>query len=249
MEGLGNIGRTVKRGEEGESEFEKKEPRVKARAATNLAFLYFLEGEVDQADKYSEMALKSDRYNARAFVNKGCVLTERGDLEGARSLFNEAAGIDPYCVEAIFNLGLVSQRLSELPYALAAFKKLHNMVPDNVEVVVTEATLAAVEAARAAGRSTWRVSSTVFTHCASDATLMPLGRFASQPGAAEAYPPTRAGEQVQQELEAICLRKVGGGGKGAIAGATAGAAGKGAVSACGLEADLRSATDMGPCGQ
>ncbi|EFJ48487.1 hypothetical protein VOLCADRAFT_101916 [Volvox carteri f. nagariensis] len=116
-------------------EFEKKEPRVKARAATNLAFLYFLEGETDQADKYSEMALKSDRYNARAYVNKGCVLVERGDLEGARSLFNEGAGIDPYCVEAIFNLGLVSQRLNELTYALAAFKKLYNMVPDNVEVI------------------------------------------------------------------------------------------------------------------
>ncbi|KXZ54825.1 hypothetical protein GPECTOR_4g896 [Gonium pectorale] len=116
-------------------EFEKKEPRVKARAATNLAFLYFLEGETDQADKYSEMALKSDRYNARAYVNKGCVLVDRGDLESARNLFNEAAGIDPYCVEAIYNLGLVSQRLNELPYALAAFKKLHNMVPDNVEVI------------------------------------------------------------------------------------------------------------------
>lgn len=47
----------------------------------------------------------------------------------------QAAGIDPYCVEAIYNLGLVSQRLNELPYALAAFKKLHNMVPDNVEVI------------------------------------------------------------------------------------------------------------------
>jgi intraflagellar transport protein 88 len=42
-------------------DFEKKEPRVKARAATNLAFLYYLEGDVEQSDKYSEMALKSDR--------------------------------------------------------------------------------------------------------------------------------------------------------------------------------------------
>jgi intraflagellar transport protein 88 len=51
-------------------EFEKKEPRVKARAATNLAFLYVLEGNRDSADKYSDLALSSDRYNARAFVNK-----------------------------------------------------------------------------------------------------------------------------------------------------------------------------------
>ncbi|KAG2443195.1 hypothetical protein HYH02_009272 [Chlamydomonas schloesseri] len=84
------------------------------------------------------------------------------------------------------------------------------------EVVVTEATLAAAEAARAAGRSTWRVSSTVFTHCCSDALLRPLGRFGEQAAtqeqeqqAAGAYPATRAGEQVQRELEAICLRKVG----------------------------------------
>ncbi|GIL51392.1 hypothetical protein Vafri_7399 [Volvox africanus] len=76
------------------------------------------------------------------------------------------------------------------------------------EVVVTEATLAAVEAARGAGHSTWRISSTVFTHCASDAVLRPLGRFAEQPGSAEAYPAIKAGDQVQRELEAICLRKV-----------------------------------------
>ncbi|GLC43943.1 hypothetical protein PLESTB_000212400 [Pleodorina starrii] len=110
------------------------------------------------------------------------------------------------------------------------------------EVVVTEATLAAVEAARAAGRSTWRISSTVFTHCASDATLRPLGRFAhlqeqqqqqqsqqrqeeagdggdAGDGAEVAYPPIRAGDQVQQELEAICLRKA------AAASAAAGTAG------------------------
>ncbi|KAG2497219.1 hypothetical protein HYH03_004808 [Edaphochlamys debaryana] len=74
------------------------------------------------------------------------------------------------------------------------------------EVVVVEPTLAAVERARAAGRSTWRISSTVFTHAASDTLLAPLGPFATAPGAA-AYPPTRAGEQVQRELEAICLRK------------------------------------------
>jgi hypothetical protein len=35
-----------------------------------LAFLYGLEGEVDQAEKYAELALRSDRYNARAYVNK-----------------------------------------------------------------------------------------------------------------------------------------------------------------------------------
>ena len=40
-------------------------------AATNLSFLYFLEGKMDQADKYADLAVRHDRYNAKALVNKG----------------------------------------------------------------------------------------------------------------------------------------------------------------------------------
>lgn len=68
-------------------------------------------------------------------------------------------------------------------------------------------TLAALAAAQAAGRSTWRVSSTVFAHCASDQLLQPLGGFALPPDAAHQYPPQLAGAQVRQELDAIRLGK------------------------------------------
>ena len=44
---------------------------------------------------------------------------------------------------------------------------------------MSDATLAAVRAARAAGRPLWRVSSTTFVHLASDGTMAPLGRFAT----------------------------------------------------------------------
>ena len=72
------------------------------------------------------------------------------------------------------------------------------------EVVVAPATLAAIDAARAAGRSLWRISSTCFGHVRSDFTLRPLGRFAELPGA-EAYAPILAGDQVAAELRAINL--------------------------------------------
>lgn len=68
------------------------------------------------------------------------------------------------------------------------------------QVLVTDATVTAVAAAKAAGRSTWRVSSTVFSHIASDQLLQPLGHFAEQPHAAEKYPPTPAGLQVRQRI-------------------------------------------------
>lgn len=73
------------------------------------------------------------------------------------------------------------------------------------EVVCTEETVAAAEAARRAGRSTWRVSSTVFSQIASDEVLRPLGPFATEQ-ALKAYPEVPAGSYVQSELEAINLR-------------------------------------------
>lgn len=73
------------------------------------------------------------------------------------------------------------------------------------EVVCTEATLAAVDAARKAGRPLWRVSSTVFGHIASDQMLTPLGPFKT-PTAASRYPAQTAGAFVQRELEDIRLK-------------------------------------------
>lgn len=81
------------------------------------------------------------------------------------------------------------------------------------EVVVTPATLEKAEANKAAGKSHWRVSSTVFGHIASDVKLEPLGSFAESQEAKENYPPVLTGDFVKQELEAIAL---GGGGKIAL---------------------------------
>lgn len=72
------------------------------------------------------------------------------------------------------------------------------------EVVVADETVAAIERAKAAGKSRWRVSSTLFSHCASDKLLQPLGKFATEETLAK-YPPTKTGDQVQQELDAIKL--------------------------------------------
>jgi len=72
------------------------------------------------------------------------------------------------------------------------------------EVVASEKTAAAARAAKMAGESLWRVSSTCFAHIASDEVLEPLGRFATADAAA-AFPPTLAGDQVKAELIAISL--------------------------------------------
>jgi len=72
------------------------------------------------------------------------------------------------------------------------------------EVVVSPATVEAIAAAKAADRSLWRISSTLFSHIASDVLLQPLTpAWAAEGG--ERYPPISAGDHVAAELAAINL--------------------------------------------
>jgi len=121
--------------------FEKKDQHLKAKAATNLSFLYFLEGDLAAANKYANLAVRHDRYNAKALVNKGNCLFVQGEFERAKELFLEAIGVEADCSEAIFNLGLVNQRMGLLEESLQAFEKLHTIVPNSPEVIYQIANL------------------------------------------------------------------------------------------------------------
>ena len=71
--------------------------------------MYFLQGEVEQAEKYAELARESDSYNPAAFVNLGNCHYQRGDLEKAKELYVVALDNDASCVEALYNLGLCNK--------------------------------------------------------------------------------------------------------------------------------------------
>lgn len=60
--------------------FEKKDPRFVGTAATNLSFLYFLEGDYRQSEKYADLAIDYDRYNSKAHTNKGNCFYMNGTL-------------------------------------------------------------------------------------------------------------------------------------------------------------------------
>lgn len=89
------------------------------------------------------------------------------------------------------------------------------------EVVAHDRVAAAAREAAAAGRSTWRVSSTCFAHIASDEVLQPVPGSSFDTDAARAiFPPVLTGDQVQAELVAI---KLGSEKPAAVAGSNAGA--------------------------
>lgn len=76
-------------------------------------------------------------------------------------------------------------------------------------MVVAPETIAAIEARRAQGHSLWRVSSTLFSHIASDQELRPLegGPWSAEAEDGGRFPPVLAGDQVMEELRAIKLKQ------------------------------------------
>ncbi|XP_032424567.1 intraflagellar transport protein 88 homolog isoform X3 [Xiphophorus hellerii] len=115
--------------------FEKKDSRVKSAAATNLSFLYFLEKDYDQADRYADLAMNADRYNPAALINKGNTLFVKKDYEKAAEFYKEALRNDSSCTEALFNLGLSYERLNRLEEGLDCFLKLHSILRSSAEVM------------------------------------------------------------------------------------------------------------------
>lgn len=115
--------------------FERKDPSLRAIAGTNLSFIYFLEGDIQQAEKHADAAIKSDRYNAKALVNKGNCLFVLEELGRAREMYLEAVGVEADCIEAIYNLGLVNLKLGNFPEAQSAFDKLNSTLPSMAEAL------------------------------------------------------------------------------------------------------------------
>jgi len=75
------------------------------------------------------------------------------------------------------------------------------------EVVCCQETINQIETAKKAGKSLWRISSTFFSHIASDCLLEPQGKYRDLENALKKYPPILAGDQVQAELNMIKLAK------------------------------------------
>ncbi|KAG5475869.1 hypothetical protein CUR178_03582 [Leishmania enriettii] len=118
----------------GLKEFEKKDKSLRARAATNLAYLYFLEGDYDSGEQYSDLSLDANQYNAKALVNKGNFSFVKKEYDKAKELYNKALAVEADNVEAIYNLGLTAKKLGLYEEAVRMFKRVQALV-DSSEVL------------------------------------------------------------------------------------------------------------------
>lgn len=114
--------------------FEKKDKVLRSKAATNLTYLYFLEGDFDSGEKYADMSVESNSYNPKALVNKGDFLFMRQEYERAKQYYSDAIAVEADNIEAIYNYGLACKQLTFHDEALRVFKRLQSLV-DSVEVL------------------------------------------------------------------------------------------------------------------
>lgn len=63
------------------------------------------EKDLDQADRYADLAMNADRYNPAALINKGNTVFSKQDYEKAAEFFKEALRNDSSCTEGLYNLG------------------------------------------------------------------------------------------------------------------------------------------------
>ena len=89
-----------------------------ARASSNISFLYFLEGDYKNSEKYADVAINFDRYNAKALVNRGNCLYMKNEFMRAKEQFLEAIGVEADCIEALYNLAFVNKKLNMFVEAL-----------------------------------------------------------------------------------------------------------------------------------
>jgi intraflagellar transport protein 88 len=115
--------------------FEKKDRKLQAISATNLCYIFLLEGDLKSASKYANLAVQADKYSAPALVNKGNCYFLKKEYEDAKNMFLEALDNEADCIQAMYNFGLTTKELKEYDEALKTFKKLYSLIPESIEVI------------------------------------------------------------------------------------------------------------------
>ncbi|XP_032684242.1 intraflagellar transport protein 88 homolog [Odontomachus brunneus] len=115
--------------------FENRDTKANSAAATMLSFIYYLQGDYDQAEKYGEAARNTDAYNAAAYVNLSACAIKKDEFNIARELLLCALETDASHVQALYNLGLVYKKQNMYEEALECFWKVRNIVRHDPETL------------------------------------------------------------------------------------------------------------------
>ena len=101
-----------------------------AFAANNLASIYFLDGQYENAREQYERALSLDREEPMVRSNLGLVHYQLEQFDLARGYFEEEIRRNPWYAESHYNLGILWSRLGRLDDAVREWERAIEVDPD-----------------------------------------------------------------------------------------------------------------------
>lgn len=94
--------------------------------------------------------------NAEILKNLGNARKAGGDLEGALAAYRQSVGIEPRYLPSLYNIGLVLRQMNRLDEAERHFRGVHELFPDDAEVLFHVASLLAGRASYAEAERSYR---------------------------------------------------------------------------------------------
>ncbi len=111
---------------------------VNAGAYTSLGYFHLLLGELDEAEKYTNIALEDDRENAPAWDNMGQIRLARNDIDGAEEAFLKALEFRGHMVDSLFFMGVICEKKKDRAKALEYYKKAEQCNISSLNTVTLE---------------------------------------------------------------------------------------------------------------
>lgn len=100
-------------------------------ANSQLAKIYYSQGDLEKADGAIGKALESDSYQPDFLYVEGKILEKEGNLDQALSAFERTTLINPKESDAYFEMGAIYQQRNDREHAIAAYKKALELSPDD----------------------------------------------------------------------------------------------------------------------
>lgn len=100
-------------------------------ANSQLAKIYYSEGDLEKASDAIAHALERDPYQPDFLYVQGRILEKEGKLDLAIGAFEQTALINPKEADAYYEMGVIYQKRNDRAQALAAYKKAVELSPDD----------------------------------------------------------------------------------------------------------------------
>jgi tetratricopeptide (TPR) repeat protein len=100
-------------------------------ANSQLAKIYYSEGDLEKADDAIGKALESDSYQPDFLYVEGKILEKEGNLDQALAAFERTTLVNPKESDAYFEMGAIYQQRNDREHALVAYKKAVELSPND----------------------------------------------------------------------------------------------------------------------